>query len=139
MLTLEDRFAVQDLLAEYVRAMDHAEVEAVVRLFTADGWVRDIQNRMWDADAGGPRGFAERWLQPPLKKRGQHWIQHVRFETPSTDEVQVYSYWQGLRWNPAETEAPVLGVIGTYRDVCVRQGGRWLIRSKTIDRWVSEA
>jgi SnoaL-like domain len=134
MQPIEDRLAIEDLLLEYARAMDFGEIDAVAALFTPDGRVRDISGKLWDAAAGGPRGFAARWLTPPDARRGQHWIQRVRTERISDDAYRLLSYWSSTRWGAA-SPAPVMGALGLYTDTVVRRDGRWMFQEKIIDRW----
>lgn len=136
MLTIEDRLAIEDLLRAYARAMDFGDIDAVPQLFTDDGQVRDISGATWDAATGGPRGFATRWLTPPGARRGQHWMQHMRFEPLSEDACRVLSYWFSARWT-AESPAPAMNALGLYTDTVVRQNGRWRIQEKVIERWVT--
>jgi hypothetical protein len=134
MQSIEDRFAIEDLLRAYALAMDFGDIEAVPALFTADGSVRDVQGRLWDAAAGGPRAFAARWIVPPGAKRGQHWIQHMRAERLADNAYRLLSYWSATQWLP-NSPAPVTGALGLYTDTVVREDGRWLIQEKVIDRW----
>jgi SnoaL-like domain len=134
MQPIEDRLAIEDLFLEYARAMDFGEIDAVAALFTPDGRVRDIAGKLWDAAAGGPRGFAAHWLVPPGARRGQHWIQRVRTERISDDAYRILSYWSSTRWEVG-SPAPVLGALGLYTDTVVRRDGRWMIQEKVIDRW----
>jgi len=134
MQSIEDRFAIEDLLRAYALAMDFGDIEAVPALFTADGSVRDVQGRLWDAAAGGPRAFAARWIVLPGAKRGQHWIQHMRAERLADNAYRLLSYWSATQWLP-NSPAPVTGALGLYTDTVVREDGRWLIQEKVIDRW----
>ena len=134
MQSIEDRFAIEDLLRAYALAMDFGDIEAVPALFTTDGSVRDVQGRLWDAAAGGPRAFAARWIVPPGAKRGQHWIQHMRTERLADNAYRLLSYWSATQWLP-NSPAPVTGALGLYTDTVVRGDGRWLIQEKIIDRW----
>lgn len=134
MQPIEDRLAIKDLLHAYARAMDFGEIDAVAALFASDGRVRDIQGRLWDSAAGGPRAFAARWLDPPGAKRGQHWIQRMRTDVISADCCRLLSYWSSTRWTAA-SPAPQMTALGLYTDTVVRQDGRWLIQEKIIDRW----
>ena len=122
MQSIEDRFAIEDLLRAYALAMDFGDIEAVPALFTADGSVRDVQGRLWDAAAGGPRAFAARWIVPPGAKRGQHWIQHMRAERLADNAYRLLSYWSATQWLP-NSPAPVTGALG-YIPIrsCVRMG-----------------
>lgn len=114
--------------------MDAGEIDTVASLFTPDGSVRDISGKLWDASAGGPRGFATQWLVPPGARRGQHWIQRMRTERVSDDCYRLFSYWSSTLWEAA-SPAPVPSKLGTYTDTVVRRDGRWMIREKIIDRW----
>jgi hypothetical protein len=132
--SFQDRMAIEDLLRAYARAMDFGDIDAVPALFTTDGSVRDVQGRLWDSAAGGPRAFAARWIVPPGARRGQHWIQRMETERLSDDAYRLMSYWSSTQWLP-DNPAPVMSALGLYTDTVVRQDGRWLIREKIIDRW----
>lgn len=134
MQPIEDRLAIEDLTLEYARAMDFGEIDTVAALFAPDGSVRDISGKLWDSAAGGPRGFATRWLTPPGARRGQHWIQRVKTERLSDESYRLLSYWSSTRWR-ADSPAPVVGALGLYTDTVVRRDGRWMFQEKVIDRW----
>jgi hypothetical protein len=118
--------------------MDFGNIDSVHKHFTADGTIRDVQGRLWDAASGGPRGFAEHWIVPPGARRSQHWVQCMQWQQLSNAEVRVVSYWSSTQWLPT-SPAPVLGALGLYTDTVVRENSRWLIREKIIDRWETGA
>jgi hypothetical protein len=93
MLSADDRFAIDDVLQEYVRAMDHGDIEGTIATFTSDGEIHDVTGKAWDARAGGVRGFAEKWLKQPFLLNGQHWLQRVRTIMNPDGSVELLSYW----------------------------------------------
>ena len=66
----EDRHAIYDTLARYVWGMDTGDIEGVVATLTADGVVKDVTGKRWDAAAGGVRGFASHFLTRPNRRGG---------------------------------------------------------------------
>ena len=64
-ITLEDRQAIYDTLARYVWCMDTGNLEGVVAAFTDHGVIKDITGKLWDARAGGVRGFVAHFLMRP--------------------------------------------------------------------------
>src|SRR2546423_15436525 len=61
-MSLEDRQEIYDTLARYVWSMDTGDIEGVVAAFTADGVVKDVTGKQWDAAAGGVRGVCNHFL-----------------------------------------------------------------------------
>jgi hypothetical protein len=135
-LSNEDRQAIQDVLYWYVWCIDTGDREGIVGCFTPDGIVKDFSGTLWDASKEGALGFARRYVDPPGRIGGQHWVQNLHFE--ETDGgCRVTSYWYSAR-PPTATRPNPIGQLGRYIDTCVKVDGRWLIKSKIIDPWNDE-
>ena len=133
-IDLETRQAIIDTLKRYVWCMDTRNIDGVVAVFTPDGAVRDISGKMWDAEAGGARGFATHFLTLPERPVSQHWMQPMIVERLGASACRVTSYWALLALNAATGEKAFRS-FGSYRDVCVNVNGVWLIREKQIAPW----
>jgi hypothetical protein len=136
-LSIQDRQAIHDVLAWYVWCIDTGDREGLVGCFTSDGIVKDISDNLWDASKEGALGFAKRYIDPPGRLGGQHWVQHLALEDAGDGAYRMTSYWYSAR-PPAEGEPFPIRTLGRYLDTCVKVDGRWLIREKIIDPWNNE-
>jgi hypothetical protein len=135
-ISLEDRQEIYDTLARYVWGMDTGDIERVVATFIADGVVKDVTGKRWDAAAGGVRGFATHFLTRPNRRGGQHHVQHLFVEPADEGGYRVTSYWVSIQWE-AEGDRKFIRGMGSYVDTCVKVNGRWLIKEKIIEPWNS--
>ena len=136
-ISLQDRQAITDTLARYVWCMDTRNIEGVVAVFTEDGVIKDVTGKLWDATTGGVRAFATHFLTMPDRPVSQHWMQPMAVEGIGTSAYRVTSYWALLALD-ASTGDKTFRSFGSYRDVCVKIKGVWLIQEKCIDPWKSE-
>ena len=136
-ISQRDRQEIYDVLAWYVWCIDTGDREGVVGCFTPDGIVKDISGNLWDAAKEGALGFAKRYINPPGRIGGQHWVQHLAVEDAGEGAYRVTSYWYSA--NPPREGGPKpISQLGRYIDTCVKLDGRWLIREKIIDPWNDE-
>lgn len=136
-ISLEDRQEIYDTLARYVWGMDTGDIDGVVATFTADGVVKDVTGKRWDAAAGGARGFATHFLTRPHRRGSQHHVQHLFVEPAPGGGYCVTSYWVSIRWDTVGDEKSIRA-MGSYLDTCVKVDGHWLIKEKIIHPWNSE-
>src|SRR5262245_52279719 len=118
-ISLEDRQAIYDTLARYVWGMDTGDIDAVVATFTADGVVKDVTGKRWDAAAGGVRGFAIYFLMRPDRRGGQHHVQHLFVDPTDGGGYRIISYWVSMQWE-AEDDRKFIRAMGSYVDTCVQ-------------------
>ena len=135
-ISLEVRQEIYDTLARYVWSMDTGDIDGVVATFTADGVVKDVTGKRWDAAAGGVRGFASHFLTRPNRRGGQHHVQHLFVEPADAGGYCVTSYWVSIQWDAAG-DKKFIRALGSYADTCVKVDGRWLIKEKIIAPWNS--
>jgi len=135
-ISLEDRQAIYDTLARYVWSMDTGDIEGVVATFTADGVVKDVTRKRWDAAAGGVKGFASHFLTRPNRRGGQHHVQHLLVEPAEGGGYRITSYWVSIQWE-AEGDRKFIRAMGSYVDTCVLVESHWRIKEKIIAPWNS--
>jgi hypothetical protein len=110
------RQEIEDLLSAYVLALDVHDVEAAMRLFTADAEFRTY-GRVFDHDR------IRRMFQ--TAPRGFH-LCGRSLVTPTDEGATVRSQ---LLFLPADGAAQRMAI---YDDVVVEQEGRWLFRSRDV-------
>ena len=129
-ISIEDRFAVMDLLARYVRAIDARDAEAYAALFAPDGLRID--------DAGSERqtqrGRAE--IQAEIQRTFDSWTAKVRhFMGQSSiegerDRCTARTYVQELVELAGGPCA--ISMVAEYQDVCVKRDGQWFFQERAI-------
>jgi hypothetical protein len=127
-ITVEDRFAIQDLYAKYWRAVDTCDAESWADVFTDDG------TRSYADNSGGPdragRTFTGRpellKLRAPRPKRYRHWYgPPVLTDKGDYLESVVYGMVVDITQDP-----PAIMAHHTFNDELVRlPDGSWRMRS----------
>jgi uncharacterized protein (TIGR02246 family) len=134
--TYDDRIAVEDVMARYVRAVDSLDVEGYVAVFTEDAVI--------DSNGSISRGHEEiRRIVTSLVQRRDasrakglpasnlyHVISNVRITFPRPDEALHQSYWQTVRRD--ENGTMTAAAMGRSEDRLVKRNGAWLIQSRTL-------
>jgi hypothetical protein len=139
-MAIEDRLALQDLIAAYSWALDTGDVEGLVACFTPDAQM--IEEVFEDPDIWtgheGIRGLARHYFNAPGFPGRQHHVTQVQFFPRDRDTV-------GLRAFAFVTECKgeppyLLRFTGYYDDVAARcEDGRWRFRSRKVRLWDGEA
>lgn len=127
MSALEDKDAIRELLAEYCFLLDSQRLEEFGRLFTEDGAWASRNGR-----ATGPAGI-ETLLRKIVSESApesgrKHFTANIVIRV-NGDSAEVISNFLVVR---DSATGPVIAVAGTYRDVVVRQGAKWMFRSREL-------
>lgn len=139
-LTVEDRFEIKDLLAEYAWAVATGDVQAFEQLFTDDAEMIDTAADLHyrGRGPGGITAFLEDWMRVPTSPGRQHWILGTLLEGDSTECVGR-SYIMAPDRCPIGVPATMLMMIGHYTDRIVKVDWRWRFRERLIRPWWGEA
>jgi len=117
----DDKDAIRELLAEYCFLLDSYQLKQLGQLFTETG--------LWtsrNGDATGPAGI-EAFMRdlvpaPGPGTRRKHITANIVVRLGG-DRAEVKSNFLVVRDSAA---GPVIAVAGTYDDIVVRRGNRWL-------------
>lgn len=129
-LTADDRLAIFELMARYAWAIDTGDVEAYVACFTANAVLsmRGMPNRGHEAIRTYVSGVVNR---PDFPGR-QHHHNEVLIEGDG-ERCSVKSYSTiSQRFEDGESR---IVFSGLYRDVVVKQDGRWRFAERHWDVW----
>ena len=133
-ITLEDRFAIQDLLARYAWSLDTGDVDGLVACFTPDA--RMVEEVFEDADIweghDGIRRISEHYRNAPNFPGRQHHTSQLLIEG-DTEECRARSF---AFVTECHGEPPyLLRFAGYYTDHIVKTQGQWLFRERIIRLW----
>lgn len=131
-LSADDRFEIEDLLGRYFWAVDTADVEAVVAVFTHDAVVR-YGTGQWYEGPDGIRRFAIRAIGDHTARGRMHFNRPL-FAELRGDAVLMRSYLISPRWTTHD-DAMVLGTLRHTEDLFVRTTGGWRIKERAIFLW----
>lgn len=137
----EDRDAIRELLAEYCFRLDGGDFAGMAALFTEDG--------IWDTAFGKAEGRAAiadlarslRERAGSERPRAVHLVTNIAIalegESTGGDLARVRSNWMVMQNSPkGDPRGPQIGSGGAYADEIVRRDGRWLFRTRKIDRFI---
>ena len=133
-LTVEDRFAIQDLVARYAWALDTGDIDALIACFTPDA--RVVEEVFDDPDIweghDGIRGISEHYRNATNFPGRQH----------HTSQLQVWGDTEACSARSfafvteCHGEPPyLLRFTGYYEDKIVRLDGQWLFKERIIRLW----
>ena len=136
-LTIADRIAINDLLAEYAWALDTGDVDALVACFTPDAVV--IEEVFEDPDrwegCENIRRFAEHYRSVPNFPGRQHHVSQLIVKGNSKDcSARSFAFVTECQGEPPYT----LRFAGYYEDKLVKLRKRWLFRERIIRLWDGE-
>ena len=137
-LSADDRFAIQDLFADYSWALDTGDPDGLAKTFHADGWVREEVFEEADTWRGhdGIRALARHFMGSPNFPGRQHHVSMPQFEPETPERIGSRSF---VFVTECHGEPPmVLRFAGYYIDQVVRHNGQWLFMSRIIRLWDGE-
>ncbi|MEV6930377.1 nuclear transport factor 2 family protein [Dactylosporangium sp. NPDC051485] len=125
-LSIEDRFAIEDLYTRYCYAIDSLDVPEWVSCFTEDGTFAPAYGTIGGEHKG--REALAAFAADPARDRGtRHWNTNLRFVSVAAGEVQATCYALLVDY---EREEPFLRTHVVYHDTIRRVDGRWLFASR---------
>ncbi|OOG82516.1 hypothetical protein B0E42_22000 [Pseudomonas sp. A25(2017)] len=137
-LTVEDRFAIKDLLVRFAWALDTADADALVGCFTPDGvMIEEVfegDPGVWEGAAGLRRLVAYYAAIPSFAGR-QHYAANTLVEG-GDGQARAKSF---ALVTESLSEAPHnVRFCGYYDDELVFQGGQWLFARRVLRVWDGE-
>ncbi|HEY5410103.1 MAG TPA: nuclear transport factor 2 family protein [Caulobacteraceae bacterium] len=135
-LSIEDRLALQDLMAAYAWALDTGDVEGLVAVFTADCLMKEEvfdDPDIWEGHEG-IRGLADHYFNAPGFPGRQHHTTQVQYTPKDDGSVDIRSF---AFVTECEGEPPyVLRFAGYYEDTAVRDtDGEWRFKVRAVRLW----
>ena len=128
-----DRVEIEALFADYAWALDTADTDAVLRLFSDDAVMQDPFGRFTGTGPDGIRRFFEGLFVRPEFAGRIHWVSQLVL-SPIDDGYRADSY--ALVPASFGSGAVNLHLMAFYRDVVVRERGRWKFRERLVGpRW----
>lgn len=130
---LEEKDAIREVLAEYCFRLDAGRFDDMAALFTEDG--------TWETAFGSATGRAAiaghardlRVRAGDNRPRAVHLTTNIVVRLAG-DTAEVQSNWTTVQNSP---EGPKIGSAGGYADRMVKQGDKWLLRHRKIDRFIA--
>ncbi|HZR85085.1 MAG TPA: nuclear transport factor 2 family protein [Candidatus Binatia bacterium] len=126
-LTTSDRLAIGELLARYSHCIDRARWDDFKTLFTADCRLDLSQVMGLYEGAEGIARFCDTMRSLPIVMR--HFLTNLVVVEGDGERARVESYVLAIT-GPAG--GPSTQMPGFYDDEVVKQGGRWLLRSRRL-------
>ena len=138
-LSIEDRFALQDLIAAYSWALDTGDVEALVACFTPDARMSEEvfdEPDVWEGH-DGIRGIAEHYRNAAGFPGRQHHVTQVQSMPQDDGSCKMRSF---AFVTECEGEPPyLLRFTGWYDDLAVKEtDGQWRFKQRTVRLWDGE-
>jgi hypothetical protein len=130
-LGVAQRVQIEELYARHAWALDTADVEGLVALYTEDAVIDDVQTGRFEG-AGAARRFAEAARDAPDFRGRQHWSGHERIVREGARCV-VTSFGLAAQLHPSG--ATFLPWLGYTEDVLVERAGVWLFAQREFRRW----
>jgi ketosteroid isomerase-like protein len=138
-LAVEDRFGLQDLIAQYSWALDTGDVEALVACFTEDAVMSEEvfeEPDIWQGHEG-IRGVAEHYRNAAGFPGRQHHVTQTQYMPQDDGSVMMRSF---AFVTECEGEPPyVLRFAGWYDDHAVKgEDGAWRFQRRIVRLWDGE-
>ena len=137
-LSIEDRFAIEDLFARYSWALDTGDPDALAETFAPDG--EAIEEVFEDADIwsgrDGIRALGRHFMRSPHFPGRQHHVSMPQYFPVDEGRVDSRSF---VFVTECHDEPPMLlRFAGYYLDELVKIEGEWLFRKRVIRLWDGE-
>jgi SnoaL-like domain len=126
---LDVRVELHDLVNEYAYLVDFGPTETIADLFTEDGWYG------WGAKRSvGREAIRESYRQRAARgvRTARHLTTNLRLSMNGENEAQGQSIWLLFAEDGPPPHPAVPLLVCDVHDVYVRQGGRWLFRSRQL-------
>jgi len=136
-LTVADRIAINDLIAEYAWALDTGDVDSLVACFTPDAVVLEEVFEDPDRWEGREniRRFAEHYRTVPNFPGRQHHVTQLVVKGNSKScSARSFAFVTECHGEPPYR----LRFAGYYEDKLVKVRNRWLFRKRIIRLWDGE-
>ena len=139
-LPIEDRIALQDLIAAYSWALDTGDVDALVACFTPDArMVEEVFDDpdIWEGHAG-IRGIAEHYRNAPGFPGRQHHVTQTQYQPQDDGSCTMRSF---AFVTECDGEPPyLLRFTGWYDDHAVKEAdGQWRFQHRTVRLWMGKS
>jgi ketosteroid isomerase-like protein len=136
-LTVADRIAIQDLVAEYAWALDTGDVDTLVSCFTPDAiLVEEVfeDPDRWEGQKN-IRRFAEHYFSVPNFPGRQHHVSQLLVKGDARKcSARSFAFVTECHGEPPYT----LRFAGYYEDELQKVHGQWLFKKRTIRLWDGE-
>jgi len=136
-LTIEDRIAINDLIASYAWALDTGDLDGLLACFTPDAVVIEEVFETPDRWEGseGIRRFAKHYFSVPDFPGRQHHVSQILVSGDGGRcAVRAFAFVTECQGEPPYK----LRFAGYYEDQVVKSGGRWLFQQRVIRLWDGE-
>ncbi len=136
-LTLEDRFAIQDLLARYAWSLDTGDVDGLISCFTSDA--RMVEEVFEDPDTWEGHEGIRRLAEHYRNSKGFPGRQHHTTQLQIEGDTELCSARSFAFVTECHDEPPyLLRFTGYYLDKLVKVAGQWLFSERIIRLWDGE-
>ena len=131
---LADRSAIEELMWNYVRAIDTWDADAYAEVFTENGAFGQtkgreaLHNMVTSMAAGRAERAAKGEAVPPL----HHVMSNQTIDFTSPTRAVVNYYWQTVSRGSPGGPRPEMLAQGWGRDEVVKQGDTWLIENRNV-------
>ncbi len=137
---IENRINIQEkLLYAYAYAWDNKDCVGWSNLFTADAFI-DLTgdaNLASTAKRANGREAIKQFCEVRMKTaladvKSHHFMTNTIFNqiTPTSAKTHTYAI---VTWQKSSDPTPLLQITLTYRDVIVKQNGKWLLKERYIE------
>jgi len=137
---IEDRIDIQEkLLYAYAYAWDNKDCATWSNLFAVDAFIDLTGDANLASTAKRANGreaikqFCEVRMKTALANvKSHHYMTNIVFNqiTPTNAQTHTYAI---VTWQKPSEPSPLLQIALTYRDVIVKQNGKWLLKERYIE------
>lgn len=136
-LSLDDRIAIQDLVARYAWALDTGDIDALIACFTPDA--RIVEEVFEDPDIWEGHDGIRRISEHYRNAKGFPGRQHHTSQLLVEGDGEAADARSFVFVTECHGEPPyLLRFTGYYQDKVVKTGGAWLFKERIIRLWDGE-
>jgi uncharacterized protein (TIGR02246 family) len=133
-LRAQDRVEIEQLMWEYIQALDSHDAEAFISKFTPDGEFKSSASTAKGREAL-KKMVADAWKKMDAGNEGDkkkphmyHIVTNPHIEFIDEDNARYYAYWVGV----LETGGEIV-TAGREVNELIKINGRWLIRVRDVN------